>query len=228
MSDSPAPSTDEERLAQLGYQQELHRRLSGFSNFAVSFSIISILAGAITSYGIAMNAGGPMAITLGWLFVGIMVTFVALAMAEVCSAYPTAGALYWWAAALAKRNKAAWAWFIGWFNFLGEVAVTAAIDFGAAITTSAFLSLTFDIEVTKGRTFLIFLILIVIHGLLNTFGVSLVRLLSDVSAEVMTKTNGATTSPSKNAVSLVIGLGATGSTTVNTLPSPSPLLCTDI
>src|SRR6185436_8374788 len=64
MSDSTVSSTDEERLAQLGYQQELHRRLSGFSNFAVSFSIISILAGAITSYGIAMNAGGPMAITL--------------------------------------------------------------------------------------------------------------------------------------------------------------------
>jgi amino acid permease (GABA permease) len=182
MSTQPVPSTDEERLAQLGYQQELHRRLSGFSNFAVSFSIISILAGAITSYGIAMNAGGPMAITLGWLFVGIMVTFVALAMAEVCSAYPTAGALYWWAAALAKRNKAAWAWFIGWFNFLGEVAVTAAIDFGAAITTSAFLSLTFDMEVTAVRTFLIFLVIIIVHGLLNTFGVSLVRVLSDVSA----------------------------------------------
>ncbi|GLY94693.1 amino acid permease [Actinoplanes sp. NBRC 103695] len=182
MSTSQVPSTDEERLAQLGYQQELHRRLSGFSNFAVSFSIISILAGAITSYGIAMNAGGPLAITLGWLFVGIMVTFVALAMAEVCSAYPTAGALYWWAAALAKKNKAAWAWFVGWFNFLGEVAVTAAIDFGAAITTSAFLSLTFDMEVTKLRTFLIFLVIIIVHGLLNTFGVNLVRLLSDVSA----------------------------------------------
>jgi amino acid permease (GABA permease) len=182
MSTESVPSTDEERLAQLGYQQELHRGLSGFSNFAVSFSIISILAGAITSYSIAMNAGGPMAITLGWLFVGGMVTLVALAMAEVCSAYPTAGALYWWTAALAKRNKAAWAWFIGWFNFLGEVAVTAAIDFGAAITTAAFLSLTFDMEVTKGRTFLIFLVLIITHGLLNTFGVSLVRLLSDVSA----------------------------------------------
>jgi amino acid permease (GABA permease) len=182
MSTQPVPGTDEERLAQLGYQQELHRRLSGFSNFAVSFSIISILAGAITSYGIAMTAGGPLAITLGWLFVGIMVTFVALAMAEVCSAYPTAGALYWWAAALAKRNKPAWAWFIGWFNFLGEVAVTAAIDFGAAITTSAFLSLVFDMEVTAGRTFLIFLVIIIVHGLLNTFGVSLVRVLSDVSA----------------------------------------------
>src|SRR3954454_16267667 len=182
MSVNPAPSTDEERLAQLDYQQELHRRLSGFSNFAVSFSIISILAGAITSYGIAMTAGGPLAITLGWLFVGGMVTFVVLAMAEVCSAYPTAGALYWWAAALARRNKAAWAWFVGWFNFLGEVAVTAAIDFGAAITTAAFLSLTFDVQVTAGKTFLIFLVIIIVHGLLNTFGVSLVRLLSDVSA----------------------------------------------
>src|SRR6478609_3658891 len=136
---TPAIDADSAMLAELGYKQELHRGMSGFSNFAVSFSIISILAGAITSYGIAMAAGGPIAITLGWLFVGIMVAFVALAMAEVCSAYPTAGALYWWAAALARKNKAAWAWFIGWFNFLGEVAVTAAIDFGAAITTSAFL-----------------------------------------------------------------------------------------
>src|SRR3954453_20621460 len=182
MSTGSVPGTDEERLPPLGYQTEPPRRPSPFSNFAVSFSIISILAGAITSYGIAMTAGGPMAITLGWLFVGIMVTFVALAMAEVCSAYPTAGGLYWWAAALAKRNKAAWAWFVGWFNFLGEVAVTAAIDFGAAITTAAFLSLTFDMEVTKYRTFLIFLVIIIVHGLLNTFGVNLVRVLSDVSA----------------------------------------------
>jgi amino acid transporter len=105
--------TDEERLAQLGYRQELRRKLSGFSNFAVSFSIISILAGAITSYGIAMGAGGPLSITLGWLVVGGMVILVALAMAEICSVYPTAGGLYWWASALARRNRAAWAWFVG-------------------------------------------------------------------------------------------------------------------
>jgi amino acid permease (GABA permease) len=176
------PSADESLLAALGYKQELHRRLSGFSNFAVSFSIISILAGAITSYGIAMTAGGPLAIVLGWLFVGGMVTLVALSMAEVCSAYPTAGALYWWASALARTNKAAWAWFVGWFNFLGEVAVTAAIDFGAAITTTAFLSLTTGLTVNKWTTFLVFLVIIAAHGLLNTFGVNLVRLLSDVSA----------------------------------------------
>jgi amino acid permease (GABA permease) len=169
-------------LARFGYRQELRRKLSGFSNFAVSFSIISVLAGCLTSYSIAMLNGGPAAITLGWLLVGGMVTFVALAMAEVCSVYPTAGALYWWAFALAKRNKAAWAWFVGWFNFLGQVAVTAAIDFGAALTTTAFLSLTVDLPVNKTSTFLVFLVIIALHGLLNTFGVNLVKILSDVSA----------------------------------------------
>src|SRR5438045_6577758 len=182
-SSAAAPADADERLlAELGYRQELRRRLSGFSNFAVSFSIISILAGAITSYGIAMVAGGPLSITVGWLFVGGMVTLVALAMAEVCSVYPTAGALYWWASALARRNKPAWAWFVGWFNFLGEVAVTAAIDFGAATTTMAFLSLTAGINVTAWNTFLTFLIIIAAHGLLTTFGVNLVKVLSDVSA----------------------------------------------
>jgi amino acid permease (GABA permease) len=185
-TDIPPPdateTTDEALLAQLGYKQELRRRLSGFSNFAVSFSIISILAGAITSYYVAMTSGGPAVIVLGWLFVGGMVTLVALAMAEVCSAYPTAGGLYWWASRLARSNKAAWAWFVGWFNFLGEVAVTAAIDFGAAITTTAFLSLTTGMTVTKWNTLLVFVIIIAAHGLLNTFGVNLVKLLSDVSA----------------------------------------------
>jgi amino acid transporter len=103
-------------------------------------------------------------------------------MAEVASAYPTAGALYWWSSALAKRNKPAWAWFVGWFNFLGEVAVTAAIDFGAAITTTAFLSLTTGLPVNKWSTLVTFLVIIALHGLLNTFGVNLVKILSDVSA----------------------------------------------
>src|SRR4051812_8879057 len=177
-----AGDADAELLARLGYKQELRRKLSGFSNFAVSFSIISVLAGCLTSYSIAMLNGGPAAITLGWLLVGGMVTFVALAMAEVCSVYPTAGALYWWAYALAKRNKAAWAWFVGWFNFLGQIAVTAAIDFGAALTTTAFLNLTLDFPVNKFSTFGVFLVIIALHGLLNTFGVNLVKILSDVSA----------------------------------------------
>jgi amino acid permease (GABA permease) len=173
---------DEAMLASLGYKQELHRGMSGFSNFAVSFSIISVLAGCITSYAIAMNAGGPIAISIGWPLVGVFVLVVALAMAEICSVYPTAGGLYFWAGRLARTNKRVWAWYVGWFNFLGEVAVTAAIDYGAAVTWMALLSLVFDLQVTAGSTFVAFLIIIALHGLLNTFGVNLVKLLSNVSA----------------------------------------------
>ncbi|TQM62483.1 amino acid permease [Humibacillus xanthopallidus] len=175
-------ATDEAMLAELGYKQELHRGMSGFSNFAVSFSIISVLAGCITSYAIAMNAGGPIAISIGWPLVGAFVLLVALAMAEICSVYPTAGGLYFWAGRLARRNKRVWAWYVGWFNFLGEVAVTAAIDFGAAVTWMALLSLLTGIEVTAVSTFIAFLIIIGLHGLLNTFGVNLVKVLSNVSA----------------------------------------------
>lgn len=173
---------DEAMLAELGYKQELHRGMSGFSNFAVSFSIISVLSGCITTFYLAMDAGGPSAINLGWPLVGIMVLCVALAMAEVCSVYPTAGGLYYWAGKLARRNKRVWAWYVGWFNFLGEVAVTAAIDYGAAITWMALLNLVFGLEVSLVSTFVAFLVIIGLHGLLNTFGVSLVKVLSDVSA----------------------------------------------
>ncbi len=175
-------SDDEAALAELGYKQELKRGMSAFGNFAVSFSIISILAGCITSYSIALGSGGPAAITIGWPLVGLFVLCVALAMAEVCSKYPTAGGLYFWAGRLAKRNKRHWAWYVGWFNFLGEVAVTAAIDYGAATTMMAFAALTFGVVPTALNTFLLFLVIIIIHGLLNTFGVNLVNLLSGVSA----------------------------------------------
>ena len=178
----PVVDDDSAMLAALGYKQELHRGMSGFSNFAVSFSIISVLAGAITSYGIAMNSGGPIAISVGWPLVGVFVLCVALAMGEICSVYPTAGGLYFWAGRLARRNKAAWAWYVGWFNFLGEVAVTAAIDYGAALTWTAFANLAWGFEVTPARTFMVFAVILLAHGLLNTFGVDLVKLLSNISA----------------------------------------------
>jgi amino acid permease (GABA permease) len=174
---------DAKTLAELGYAQELRRGMSAFSNFAISFSIISILAGCITSYRIALISGGPSALTLGWLIVGVMVLAVSLAMAEVCSRYPTAGGLYYWAGRLAKTNKRQWAWFVGWFNFMGEVAVTAAIDFGCATTWMAFASLMGWVdEVTPVKLFTTFVIIIVAHALLNTFGVKLVGFLSSLSA----------------------------------------------
>jgi amino acid permease (GABA permease) len=179
--ETPALSADEKRLHELGYAQELSRTMSGFSNFAVSFTIISVLSGCLTLYGFGMNTGGPALIVWGWPFVGLMTLIVGLAMAEVCSSFPTAGGLYYWSAKLATRNSAAWSWFTGWFNFLGQVAVTAGIDFGAAFFINAFLDLQFGFTSTPGHTILIFGIVLVVHGLLNTFGVRLVSLLNDIS-----------------------------------------------
>ena len=99
-------SEDERRLHELGYAQELMRRMSGFSNFAVSFTIISILSGCLTLYYFGMDEGGPAIIVWGWPIVGIMTLLVGLSMAEVCSSFPTAGGLYYWSAKLAPRNGA--------------------------------------------------------------------------------------------------------------------------
>ena len=184
MADQPTSSRDREQLHQLGYAQELRRGMRTFSNFAVSFTIISILSGCLTLFGFAMNVGGPAVMTLGWLFVGFFVTLVALGMAEVASSYPTAGGLYYWAAKLAPesgRNGAKWSWFVGWFNLIGQVAVTAGIDFGLALFTTAFLNLAFGVEATPTNTIAVYGVVLVLHGLLNTFGIRLVTLLNDVS-----------------------------------------------
>src|SRR5690349_12155470 len=178
---APTAGDDERKLHELGYAQELLRRMSGFSNFAVSFTIISILSGCLTLYQFGMNTGGPVLIVWGWPIVGMLTLLVGLAMAEVCSSYPTAGGLYYWAAKLAPTNGPAWSWFTGWFNFLGQVAVTAGIDFGAAFFLNAFLDLQFGFSPTPPHTILLFGIILVLHGLLNSFGVKLVARLNDIS-----------------------------------------------
>ena len=177
-------SRDEERLHQLGYAQELRRGMKTFSNFAVSFTIISILSGCLTLFGFAMNVGGPAVMTLGWLFVGFFVILVALGMAEVASSYPTAGGLYYWSAKLAEQaggNPAAWSWFVGWFNLVGQVAVTAGIDFGLALFTTAFLNVAFGYPSDPPHIIAIYAVMLIIHALLNTFGIRIVSLLNDVS-----------------------------------------------
>ncbi|HXC81473.1 MAG TPA: amino acid permease [Trebonia sp.] len=175
-------SADQQRLHELGYAQELRRHMSGFTNFAVSFTIISILSGCMTLYGYGMVTGGPVLITWGWLFVGVMTLFVGLAMAEVCSSYPTAGGLYYWSAKLAPRNPAAWSWFTGWFNFLGQVAITAGIDFGAAFFLNALLDLEWGFTTsTHWHTIVLFAAILVLHSVLNQFGVRLISVLNNVS-----------------------------------------------
>jgi len=175
---------DTQRLHEMGYAQELDRKMSGFSNFAISFTIISILSGCLTVYQYGLLHGGPPVMNWGWLFVGTMVIFAGLSMAEICSAYPTAGGLYYWSAKLAPgKSGPVWSWFTGWFNLLGQVAVTAGISFGCTFSVAAFLGeLTGNSYwLSPGHVLGILAIILFIQGLLNTFSIRLVALLNDVS-----------------------------------------------
>src|ERR671925_301142 len=117
-------------LHRLGYAQELLRSMGGFSNFAISFSIISILTGAVILYDYGLAWAGTAAVVIGWPLVTVFVLLVAASMAEIASAYPTAGGLYYWALRLGGRG---WGWITAWMNMIGQVTITAGINIGAAI-----------------------------------------------------------------------------------------------
>ena len=179
-----ADTVDEDRdhLHSMGYAQELHRGMSTFSNFAISFSIISILAGGMTSFWLGMVTAGPRVITMGWIIVGFFALLVGMAMGEICSAYPTAGGLYYWSAKLARKNQARWAWFTGYFNLLGQIGVIASVDYALAIFIGYFVRMFDDgFKLTSWNIFFIYLAVLVVHGLLNTFSVNLVKIFGDIS-----------------------------------------------
>jgi amino acid transporter len=117
-------------LHRLGYAQQLFREMGGFSNFAISFSIISILTGAILLFGYGLKFAGPIINTIGWPVVSLFTLCVAASMAELASAYPTAGGLYFWAYRLGGRG---WAWITAWLNMIGQITITAGINVAASI-----------------------------------------------------------------------------------------------
>jgi amino acid transporter len=177
-----AERTDDEAiLHRLGYAQVLYREMGGFSNFAISFTIISILAGCLTSYYLAFNNGGPVAITWGWLIVGAFCVLVAMAMGEIASSMPTAGALYFWAS---KLGGPAWGWFTGWFNLVGQIAVTASIQYGSAIFATALLNLWFPdlVGTDTGAMFITLTVIVALQLALNLLNVNVLALLNTVSA----------------------------------------------
>ncbi len=118
---------DVRRLHALGYAQELARRLGGFSNFALSLSIICILAGGVTSFHLGLCSVGGASIGLGWPLVSLFALAVAATMGQLASTFPTAGGLYHWAAILGGRG---WGWATAWFNLAGLITVLAAINVG--------------------------------------------------------------------------------------------------
>jgi amino acid transporter len=168
---------DAQELSKLGYAQELFRTMGGFSNFAISFSIISILTGAVTLYGHGLRMGGPAEMAFGWPLVSIFTLTVALSMAELASALPTSGAMYHWSCRLGGKG---WGWFTAWFNIIGQIATIAGIDYGCAL----FITPLIGIDSTNKNLLLVYAAILISHALINHFGIKLVARLNDLSVAV--------------------------------------------
>ncbi|MFN8216627.1 MAG: amino acid permease [Solirubrobacterales bacterium] len=186
-SSASAPDRDEQRLAELGYKQTLNRAWSGFSNFAISFSIISVLAGCFTGYAFAWNNGGPIAVSIGWPLVATFILIIGLSMSELVAKFPTSGGIYWWAGRL---GGPAWAWFTGWFNLIGLVAVVASVDYAAAGFLNVILGLykvnvlgvNFgDTSHILPETFGLFAVILLLTVILNIFRTHLLAVINNIS-----------------------------------------------
>src|SRR6267378_8400853 len=165
---------DASELGALGYAQELFRTMGGFSNFAISFSIISILTGAVTLYEHGLTMGGPAEMAFGWPLVSVFTLAVALSMAELASSLPTSGAMYHWACRL---GGAGWGWFTAWFNIIGQLATLAGIDYGCAL----FVTPLAGLPTTTGNVLIVYAAVLLTHALINHVGIRLVARLNDLS-----------------------------------------------
>ena len=192
MSSNAPHSEDVKQLHGMGYAQELSRRMSGFSNFAISFSIICILAGGITTFAVGFSGAGGGGVALGWLVGGAFAVVVSLAMGQIASAYPTAGGLYHWASILGGRF---WGWATAWFNLLGLIFVVSSVDVGVfQLFRDLVLNGIFKVDVSgpawqatgsgsfPGAIWLVgTAVILASHALLNHFGIRITTILTDIS-----------------------------------------------
>jgi amino acid transporter len=170
--------TDDTReLNALGYAQELFRTMGGFSNFAISFSIISVLTGAVTLYSHGLIMGGPAEMAFGWPLVSVFTLAVAVSIAELASSMPTSGAMYHWSCRLGGKG---WGWFTAWFNIVGQLAALAGIDYGCALFVTPLLG----VPTTTSNVLMVYAAVLLSHGLINHVGIRLVARLNDLSVTV--------------------------------------------
>jgi amino acid transporter len=181
MADLSQMSEDERRLAELGYKQDLSRSWSGFSNFAISFSIISILAGCFTNFGAGWNNGGPISMSWSWPILGLFILIIGFTMSELVSAFPTSGGIYWWASRLGGPMAG---FYTGWLNLVGLIAVTAGVSYGCAtfidLTISTY-STGYAEDYSLTRVFITFVIVLAIASVLNISRSHLMAIMNNVS-----------------------------------------------
>lgn len=159
-------------LAKMGYKAELPRSLSMLSVLGLSFAIMAVPYGLSTTFYITLVNGQSVTILWGWVLLSLLSTAIAASLAEICSVYPTAGGVYYWAALLSTPKYAPIAsWVTGWLTLVGNWTVTLSINFGGAQLILSAISLwNEDFVATAWQTVLMFWCVTLICFLVNVFG----------------------------------------------------------
>ncbi len=169
-------------LHSMGYAQELQRSMSKFSNFAISFSIICILSGGINSFAQAISSVGGAGAGIGWIVGCLLSGMFALAMAQIASAFPTAGGLYHWASILGNRF---WGWLTAWLNLLGLITVLGAINIGTAYFFAGTFGGLIGFTGTDMQVVTFVAVITIAQALLNHLGIKVTTMLTDVSGYII-------------------------------------------
>lgn len=169
MTDRNVRSSEGDRLATLGYRQELSRVLSLFDNFSVAFSYLSPMVGIYSLYTLGIATGGPRYIWTIPIVVGFMM-LVAAVFGELASEYPLSGGLYQYG----KYNVGPrYGWFIGWIYGFALLATVASVDSGAVGYVTSLSNIWFKTHLNPASSMTIFVItgaIIVLSATLNSVG----------------------------------------------------------
>ena len=166
----------------MGYAQELSRSMSKFSNFAISFSIICILSGGINSFAQAISSVGGAGAGIGWIVGCIISGMFALSMAQIASAFPTAGGLYHWASILGSRF---WGWLTAWLNLLGLITVLGAINIGTAYFFAGTFGPNFGFTGTDWQIVGFVSVITIAQAIFNHVGIKVTTFLTDISGYII-------------------------------------------
>ncbi|OBT44593.1 hypothetical protein VE00_05816 [Pseudogymnoascus sp. WSF 3629] len=166
-----ADSDDAQLQAEFGYKPVFKREFGYLSTFSFAVSISGLFATTMTTYSYPLAAGGAAAAVWCWLIAGSGCMCLAFSVAELVSAYPTSGGLYYTVSRLAPQKYVpVISWITGWINLLGQIAGVASSEYGAAqmLLAAVAMGTDFKYEITTNTTIGVMAALTVLTGLVNS------------------------------------------------------------
>ncbi|KAJ7091131.1 amino acid/polyamine transporter I [Mycena epipterygia] len=168
---------DEDLLARLGYKQEFKRDFSRLELFGLSFTIVGVVQSIAAVLLFSIPYGGLVGMVWGWFTCSIFLIFVALAMAELGSAAPTAGGLYYWTFTFSSpKFRNLFSWLIGYVNTAAYIAGMSSVDWGVAnqIMAAANIGSDGNFVATNAQVYGVYCALLVSHAIVASLATRII------------------------------------------------------